>query len=383
MQKMGHSVNVLTYGITEDEGFTQRNGGFLIKDYEYEGVPVISIRHEKITSESDLSIFDMTMERVISKNVTHDKFDIVHVCHAMRIGIIIKVAKQKNIPIVFTLTDFWLMCPKGIAAMPDGQLCLTSENGKRCLSKCYGSIMTSRIQRRVRHLAEVGKSVDCVVSATKFLKDVYEHNSFFPDIKLIPFGKDYANVRENQKSYSVDSKITFGFMSTLVEHKGAHVLLNAFNTAKMDNLRLKIYGDHFGFTHYYKILRDLARDSKKIEFLGAYKYDDMPDILDGIDVLVVPSTWWENSPLVLLRALAHKVPAIVSDLGGLTELVTDGENGFTFEAGSSDSLAEVLRKIGQDPTILNGLKRRIIPPPRVEEEAFAYEKIYAGLTKKK
>ncbi len=383
MQRMGHSVNILTYGITEDEGFTQHDSGFYIKEYEYQGVPVISIRHELITAESDLTIFDLTMEKIVGKNISHAKFDIVHVCHAMRIGVIIKVARQKNIPIVLTLTDFWLMCPKGIAVTPDGQLCLNSENGNKCLSKCYESNLKSRMKRRVHDLAEVNKSVDCVVSATKFLKQVYAHSSFSSEIKLIPFGKDYSNVRSNQKTYAAHSDITLGFMSTMVEHKGAHVLINAFNMVKMGNIKLKIYGDYFGQTHYYNILKDMAQDNRNIEFCGAYKYEDMADILDDIDVLVVPSTWWENSPLVLLRALAHKVPAIVSDLGGMTEVITDGENGFTFEAGNAESLAKVLRKIGQDPVILNELKARIQPPPRIEEEAFAYEKIYAGLIRKK
>jgi len=382
MQRMGHSVNVLTYGLTEEEGFTRRWMGFLTKEYEYQGVPVISIRHEEITAEVNLSIFDMTMKEIISKNVTREKFDILHVCHPMRIGIVIKIARQKNIPIVLSLTDVWLPCPKGIAVLPDGQLCLDSENGNRCIRKCFGSKLESRIKQRMRDLAEVSKSVDCVVTGTHFLKQLYQQHNFSADIKVIPFGKDYTNVRRNQKTYSADSTITLGFLSTLVEHKGAHVLIKAFNSANMNNLRLKIYGHYFGHKDYYNILKDMAGDNPKIEFLGAYQYEDMADMLDEIDVLVVPSTWWENSPLVLLRALAHGVPAIVSDLGGLTESIKDGENGFTFATGDAASLTKVLRRIGQNPAILNDLKARIQPPPRVEEEAFEYEKLYTSLIKK-
>jgi glycosyltransferase involved in cell wall biosynthesis len=81
--------------------------------------------------------------------------------------------------------------------------------------------------------------------------------------------------------------------------------------------------------------------------------------------------------------MAHKVPAIVSDLGGLTEIVKDGENGFTFTVGYTDSLAdnsksisEVIRKISENPEVLNDLKANIQSPPRIEEEAFEYEKLY-------
>ena len=131
------------------------------------------------------------------------------------------------------------------------------------------------------------------------------------------------------------------------------------------------------------MLKKLARNSDKIEFLGEYKYEEMADILDGIDVLVVPSVWWENSPLILLRALAHNVPVIVSNLGGMTEVIKDGENGFSFEAGNAESLAEVLRKLGDNPTILNKIKSKIQHPPRIEEEAFEYEKVYLSLIAKK
>jgi glycosyltransferase involved in cell wall biosynthesis len=102
-----------------------------------------------------------------------------------------------------------------------------------------------------------------------------------------------------------------------------------------------------------------------------------------VDIIAVPSLWWENSPLVLLRSLAHNVPAIVSDLGGLTEIITDCHNGFTFTVGYSDSLldnskhlSEIIRKISQNPEILNNLITNIESPPRIEEEAFAYLKLY-------
>jgi glycosyltransferase involved in cell wall biosynthesis len=77
-----------------------------------------------------------------------------------------------------------------------------------------------------------------------------------------------------------------------------------------------------------------------------------------------------------LSALAHNVPVIVSNFGGLTEIVEDGKNGFSFEAGNAESLANILKIISEDPTILNNLKENLHHPQRIEEEAFEYEKIY-------
>ena len=122
-------------------------------------------------------------------------------------------------------------------------------------------------------------------------------------------------------------------------------------------------------------------DGKQIEFCNAYKYEDFQKIFDELDLVIVPSIWWENSPLVLLEILTHHVPAIVSDLEGMTEIIKDGENGFVFEVGNIDSLAEVLKSIENDPTILNKLKSQITYPKRIEEEAFEYEKLYRELVK--
>ena len=71
----------------------------------------------------------------------------------------------------------------------------------------------------------------------------------------------------------------------------------------------------------------------------------MRSVLDEIDFLVIPSTWYENSPLVLLSALASHTPVIVSDVEGLTEFLEPDVNGFTFARGSIDDLERVMRQV--------------------------------------
>ena len=84
----------------------------------------------------------------------------------------------------------------------------------------------------------------------------------------------------------------------------------------------------------------------------------MRTVLDGMDALVIPSRWYENSPLVLLNALASHTPVIVSDVAGMTEFVRDGVNGFAFERGSVAALADVLRRIMADRGTLRAMSAR-------------------------
>lgn len=378
MQRMGHCVEVLTYGIQDDENFSNQDN-MMCKRFKFQGVSVISIRHLNVPESLSFDIFDESIRVILNKIITKEKYDIMHVVHPMRHGYAIKVAHSISLPIVLTLTDFWLLCPKFILVTSKGELCKGSEDYLKCIENCYGSFFKNKLHNRIKEVQDILRTVDCVVSGTNFLIKMFELNNFSSNIKLIRFGTDYNNVRSNLKKYSENSEITIGFLSTLIPHKGAAILIDAFNKINLKNIRLKIYGHYFGEKEYYETIKKMVNNNKKVEFYGEYKYEELPDIFNEIDIVVVPSLWWENSPLILLGALAHNVPAIVSNLDGMTEIIKDGENGFSFDVGNVESLAKVLQKISNDPTILNELKAKICHPPRIEEEAFEYEKIYSSL----
>lgn len=388
MQRMGHRVKVLTYAVTENEGFVERCG-VLVKEYQYQGVPVIAVRHKTIPNLVNFSIFDDQLTKIMDDILAGESFNVIHSCHLMRIGEIVRSAQKRKIPVILTLTDFWLMCPRGIAITQGGVLCDGSNDGVRCTRDCYGGeFWNDVISERFGQATAVFDYAAGVVSATHFLKMMFENKGYSRGIHIIRFGKDYKNIRKNTRNYSKESQITIGYLSSLSPHKGAHLLLEAFMQVNPKNIRIKVYGDTSSDGEYFTILKKISRGHPNIEFCGKYDYEDMAEILDSVDIIAVPSLWWENSPLVLLRSLAHNVPAIVSDLGGLTEIIRDGSNGFTFSVGYSDSLAdnskhlsEIIAKISENPEILNHLKTNIQAPPRIEEEAFEYETLYLQVLK--
>jgi glycosyltransferase involved in cell wall biosynthesis len=378
IQRMGHSVKVLTYGLSETEGL-KPDGEFLTKEYEFQGIPVISIKHQNVPDNINFTVFDQSSEEIMKKIISQENCDVVHVLHPMRMGTAVRVAKKGNIPVVLSPTDFWLMCPKSIAVTNKGDLCQSSEKGFKCIKECFDNTWKDKILRRYEDTKEILNNADCVTSATTFLYGILKNNILNRRMKIVRFGEDYINICPNMKTYLPGSEITIGFLSTLMRHKGAHILIEAYKLAKMKNLKLKIYGHYFHEEEYYRTLVKMAQNYPGIELCGSYNYEEMPRIFSEIDMLIVPSIWWENSPLVIIGALAHNVPAIVSDLGGLTEIIRDGENGLVFEVGNVEGLTELLRKIGQHPEIINELKANIHRPPRIEEMAFEFEQIYTGL----
>jgi glycosyltransferase involved in cell wall biosynthesis len=95
----------------------------------------------------------------------------------------------------------------------------------------------------------------------------------------------------------------------------------------------------------------IKRHAKHVTFHGAYESEELPKLMADIDWLVVPSVWWENSPLVIQEAFNHKVPVIVSDIGGMAEKVEHGVNGLHFRAGKASSLAESMSQILDDSVL--------------------------------
>jgi len=302
MQKCGHRVTVLTYCNTEPNGYVN-DGKFLKKQYIYQGVSVISIRHKVIPDLIDFTIFDEDMITYLNILFAEDTFDLVHVCHPMRIGSVIPFAHFKEIPIIITLTDFWLICPRGIAITLDGSLCIGSRDGIKCSQHCYQAPnwKTEQLQTRFHQVRMVLEYVNTIVSGTQFLKKMFEKTDLCHNIKVIPFGKEYRRFVKNTNYYKENSEITIGYLSSLTPHKGAHILLEAFQQINPKNIHLKIYGDCHLCLDYSVILKKIANECPNIEFCGKYDYEMMPEMLKNIDIVAVPSLWWENSPLVLLR----------------------------------------------------------------------------------
>ena len=118
-----------------------------------------------------------------------------------------------------------------------------------------------------------------------------------------------------------------------------------------------------------------------VKFMGAYNNDDINKVLNSIDVLIVPSIWLENSPLVIQEAFLSGVVVITSNIGGMNELIGKNE-GFLFKAGDYNDLIKVIKKIRQDCTILNTIKDNRHKVDSIQTDAKKILKIYYNLIEK-
>jgi glycosyltransferase involved in cell wall biosynthesis len=175
------------------------------------------------------------------------------------------------------------------------------------------------------------------------------------------------------------------FLGSLIPIKGPHVLLEAW--AKLDpklrrGAELALYGPSAHEPDYQRRLAELAQ-AAGARLAGALDRGAVAETLARTDLLVVPSLWYENAPLVIHEALASRTPLLVSDLGGMAELVEPGETGFRFRMGDAGDLARVLAEILGDPSRLEALYARPAVLPRVVEHVDAIEQRYRDLARRR
>ena len=146
-------------------------------------------------------------------------------------------------------------------------------------------------------------NVDLFITPSQFLRRRFIEYGFSENkLKFIPYGlykESFTGFRKKESN-----RIRFGFIGTILPPKGLDILINAFNRVEDSRAELKIYGRLFpyqGFEYYPKYIKSLAKNGN-IRFMGSIDHEDIAEAFANIDVLVVPSIWYENSPLVIQEA---------------------------------------------------------------------------------
>lgn len=302
------------------------------------------------------------------------KPDIVHFGHLSHLSTNLpKIAKEQGYPVIYTLHDFWLKCYRGQLIKPDLQICAgpSDENCLDCIKTTFKEkwkLQDVKVYRQ--HMGDVISHIDMLLSPSKFLLDFYGSNGV--DEKKLIFSKYGFNkelILSKKKNYRKDSKVSFGFMGRVIPVKGIKVLLEAFRDLERSELHI------FGSVGSQRVFLEKYCDTG-VFFDGPFNNWEIAKVLEKIDVLVVPSIWYENSPLVIQEAFMAGIPVITSDIGGMAELVENDVDGFTFKVGDKKALKSVMKSIEDDPIILNNLIVSSEKVRSIQDDASFIQEIY-------
>jgi glycosyltransferase involved in cell wall biosynthesis len=232
------------------------------------------------------------------------------------------------------------------------------------------------IRRRLDAAREVFEEIDLFVAPSQSMAGEFERLGVKPaKLRVLRHGLvEIARVPRRAD----DGRLRIGFVGTLVWHKGVHVLIDAVRALPPDRYELQIFGSLHTFPDYAADLQQRAT-GLPVRFMGEFDRSAAHHAYGAVDVIVVPSIWPENAPLVVSEAFMAGVPVVVARTGGLAELIDDGVNGLLYEPRSTADLTNALRAILDDRSKLDALARNIPVVKSMDLHAREWESIYREL----
>lgn len=333
--------------------------------------------------------------------IEEDQPDIFHLISGYKMTArALHVAQEMGLPTVVTLTDFWFICRRINMLRSDDTLSTLPIDPVRCARCVAEERRRYRIPGRItpwladafwrtqkKHIRQMEarqaflrttlNRACAIISPSQFLRSVYIEEGVQPErIIFSRQGRDFPDLTPELLAKTPSDVLRVGYIGQLGPVKGVHVLFEAVRRLSDARLVVRAYGNPAQFPHYMKQLQRLAHGEPRIEFAGVRSPREMTQVWREIDVLVVPSVWYENSPNVILEAFAHCTPVIASNLGGMAELVQHEKNGLLFTPGNVADLARQLSRVIAHPDLLNRLRAGIEPIKSVKEEMDELEAIY-------
>lgn len=371
----------------------------LVSRYSWEGIPVIAIDKNVLPhSRIKETYYQPEMRDVLESILAELKPDIVHITHLINhTSVLLEVTGKLNIPTYTTFTDFFGFCFNNKLEAANGDLCAGPSGSRANCIACYlkeaaqngyasgwlskaatpvaanviskglvgakkiGLLKNSHLEGIVEDLAQRPDTLSYLyntyykgaVAPTAFLKKAYEKNGISVPMTKLWFGMDID--RQPKPLRSKGHIPVIGYIGQIAPHKGTDLIIEAFKRLPKNSAVLKIYGPTNQSVNYMEELNRLSEGVDGISFMGTFEQSLTANIFQEMDLFVIPSRWYENSPLVLLNSLATHTPVLVSDVEGMTEFLTEGKNGYSFKRGDVNDLTEKLSYILQTPGLLSKL----------------------------
>ena len=347
-----------------------------------------------------LVVYDFRQRDPLSRNALYDRAfsadfgrfleetrpGLLHVHHlAGHAASLPDQARRRGVPVVFQLQDWWPLCARvnllhatgGVCSGPSPLKCAAC----RPLTALPPSVLTNPALHALRAaLMRQALKADRTIAGSRFLVRSWESAGWLPGsaaVDVVPYGSPSAQPVVLPRLEPPRLPLRFGFVGTLMPHKGPHVAIEAFRDVPRTAATLRLWGDPLPDPAYVETLRAAAREVD-VRIEGAFADEEKARVFSEIDVLVVPSAGLESYGIVVDEAMAHGVPVVASRVGALPERF-DETCGATFDAGNAEGLREVVRRLVARPETVAAWRRAIPPLRTMGDASRRIEEIYAEL----
>jgi glycosyltransferase involved in cell wall biosynthesis len=341
-----------------------------------------SFDHFLFSQQSDIvDQFAMLLRRIAP--------DVIHLHHYSKIGLeFIALARSINptVRIVVTLHEYLAICHNYGQMIKVGTNALCNEASPQYCSACFPETPSTEFLLRQTFIRAHFEKVDCFIAPSEFLRQRYIAWGL-PSWQIVTLGNGtpVINPPPPRRLRPGEGRGAFAFFGQINPFKGLLPLLAAFEyvahapAEETAGVHLTIHGANLEFqtADFIELFsQSLGRAATRVRFAGPYAHRDMSRLMAAVDWVVVPSIWWENAPLVIQEALAHRRPVICSDIGGMAEMVRPGVDGFHFPVGNPFELAGLVLRLARDPAIWDRLQTTMARPLSTAEAVSRLLDIY-------
>ena len=309
---------------------------------------------------------------------------VLHAHHFAHLGLeYIAAVKQidPSIKIILTLHEFLAICLHNGQMVKTGSHRLCSRESLHDCNRCFPERSLEDFWLRKHRIQAYFRMVDHFVAPSDFLRDRYIAWGIPADrITTIENGQASLDPLPPRPLRDGEGRNRFGFFGQVNPYKGVELLLRALNGLTRDQRRklvLEVHGSNLegqeaAFQTRIAELRAPLEREGVLQWIGPYEPAQVTKRMAGVDWVVIPSIWWENSPMVIQEAFAHGRPVLGSDIGGMAEKVKDGISGRHVQVGNANAWGNMLISAANTPGEWERLRAGIKAPLSYAECAEAH-----------
>lgn len=348
LEAKGHQV--IPFSMQHPLNFETPYAPYFVANVEFNGLSSLQ-KMKQAPKILERIIYSRSAKDAMSRLIEGTKPDIAHlhmIDHQLSPSIL-HALKAHDIPIIQTCHQYKLVCPNYRLFVGQRnqvcEKCIGGHNYHAVLERCHkNSLAASALMAIESYIHRWMKIYDLI--------DVFHVPSRFLGDKLIEggFSKDkiwhsFYTINIDDYPYHPASSDYIVFYGRLSEEKGVLTLLRAMQ--QLPEVKLYIVGGG----PQEPVLREIVNREKltNVRFWGNQGGDQLVRLVQNAKFTVVPSEWYDNSPLVIYESFSMGKPVIATTMGGMPELVDHGKNGYHFAPGDVPALIDCIRKLWENP----------------------------------
>ncbi len=341
----GHAVEY--FGLQNDKNIVGNSAGAYVSDMDFgNGI-------KKNLSAPFRIIYSAEARRKIRKVLEYFEPDVVHLNNIqfhLTPSIILEAERYRkktgrNLKIVYTAHDYQLICPSHGLFDPELNVCEKCLGGNymhcfitKCMKKSRMKSLLATADAFFWKYSKAYSYIDKIICPSSFLKSKLDTQERFSQktVAIHNFIEPQVISECKKEGYVLE----FGHLS---RDKGTNTLLEA--AKKMPDV-------HFVFAGFGQAEKDIE-EVQNAEYVGFKTGDELKDLISKAACSVCPSECYENCPFSVVESQMYGTPVIGSRMGGIPELISEGETGLLFDAGNAEELEEKLRSLIYNPDVLS------------------------------